>query len=182
MKYFIIKVISAFMICAVFLNGIMSCSSIVLPSGQMVENYQSIDDLIKDSPFIVIGTVCSGNEELVYKEITFALTSFKVETILRGEVPEAINILQTKIREDPFIKKGDKMLLFLVKYQGAISTSDAYRIKGLYMEQYQIEDDSIIKNENNKLYGDEILKNMETLQFRINELGYEPNPSYSGSE
>jgi len=140
---------------------------------EMVDNYESIDDLIKDSPIIVIGVVDSDNVELIYGEVPFALTKFRVETVVRGSVPDTINILQTKSHEDPFIRYGDKMILFLIKYEGPV-TEDAYRLKGLYQGQYIVEGTRIVKNKDNKLTGDEILANIETLVARINELGYEP--------
>ncbi len=83
----------------------------------MVDNYESIDDLIKDSPIIVTGTVDSENNEFIYGEVPFALTKFRVETAVRGTVSDTINILQTKSREDPFLTKGYRMVLFLDKYE-----------------------------------------------------------------
>ena len=139
----------------------------------MVENYQSIDELIQDSPIIVVGTVDSPNEEFVYGEATFALTRFKVEQVIRGIVPDEINILQTKMNEDPFLKNGDKMVLFLVKYEGPV-TKNAYRTKGLYQGQYKIVGNAAIKNENNNLAGDEFLQSLDILISRINTVGYHP--------
>jgi hypothetical protein len=159
------------------ISMLSSCSiSNPFSSASMVDNYSSIDDLIKDSPFIVSGTVDSNNEEFDYHDVTFALTKFKIETIMRGEAPDRINILQTKMAEDPFIKNGDKMILFLIKYSGPV-TEDAYRMKGLYMGQYKIEGTKVIKNPDNKLKGDEVLQNVETLKARINAIGYEPKIS-----
>jgi len=158
--------------------GLMSCS---LPNqvgdAELVENYGSIDDLIMDSPIIVIGTVDSKNDEFIYSEVTFALTKFKVETIIRGVVSDNINILQTKIYEDPLLKKGDKMVLFLVQYEGPV-TEDAYRMKGLYQGQYKIEGTKVIKNNENTLTGDAVLENIETLISRINAIGYIPQNLY----
>jgi len=152
--------------------GFISCSS--LGTAEMVDNYESIDDLIKDSPVIVIGTVASGNDEFEYGEVTFALTKFKIGNTIRGEVSGTINILQTKLHEDPYIKNGDRMILFLVKYTGPV-TDDAYRLKGLYQGQYTIEGTKVIKYKDNKLTGDEVLANIDTLIARINEIGYIPS-------
>jgi hypothetical protein len=150
--------------------GFISCSS--LGTAEMVDNYESIDDLIKDSPIVVIGTVDSGNDEFEYGEVTFALTKFSVDTAIRGTVSGTINILQTKLHEDPYLKKGDRMILFLVKYIGPV-TDDAYRLKGLYQGQYTVEGTKVIKYKGNKLTGDEVLINIDTLIARINEIGYE---------
>lgn len=167
------------MISALCTFGLMSCSlTDRLVDVEMVDNYGSIDDLIKDSPIIVIGTVDSKNNEFIYGEVPFALTKFKVETIIRGAVSDTINILQTKTYMDPFLKKGDRMVLFLVQYEGPI-TKDAYVMKGLYQGQYKIEGDEIIKNEDNKLTGDEVLESIETLISRINVIGYLPKPTTS---
>jgi hypothetical protein len=162
------------LITALFTFGLTSCSnSNSLGHVSMVDNYASVDDLIKDSPVIVSGTVTSPNKEFEYGHVPFSLTQFRVETALRGEVPGTINILQTKSYEDPFIKKGDKMILFLVKYVGPVA-EDSYRLKGLYMGQYQIQGTSIIKNKDNNLSGDSVLENLETLKSRIDLIGYEP--------
>lgn len=147
----------------------------------LVDNYGSIDDLIKDSPIIAIGTVDSSNNEIRYGEVTFALTKFRVETTVRGAVSDTINILQTKISSDPLLKKGDRMVLFLVKYEGPI-TEDAYRMKGLYQGQYKIEGTKIIKNKDNKLTGDDVLASIDTLISRINVLGYAPKTNTITSE
>jgi hypothetical protein len=139
----------------------------------MVDNYHSIDDLIKDSPIIVSGMVDSKNNEFKYADVSFSLTKFRVETIFRGAVPDEINIIQTRVAEDPFIRNGDKMILFLIKYVGPVA-QDAYRIKGLFQGQYKTRDDHIIKSQDNNLTGDETLKNIETLKSRIYEIGYDP--------
>jgi hypothetical protein len=154
---------------AVMLSGLVSCSS----SADMVDNYKSMDDLIKDSPIIVIGTVDGGNEEVEYSRVTFALTTFKVETAIRGTVPGTINILQTKMSEDPYINNGDRMLLFLVKYTGPVS-DNAYRMKGLYQGQYKIDGTKVIRNGDNKLTGSEILESLDSLISRINAVEYSP--------
>jgi len=112
------------------------------------------------------------NKEFIYGEVTFALTKFRIETAVRGTVSDTINILQTKSREDPFLRHGKKMILFLAKYEGPV-TEDAYRLKGLYQGQYTIEGTRVIKNENNELTGNELLTNIDVLISRINEIGYE---------
>ncbi len=113
------KALSIILLCIIIVSlcafGFTSCSS--LGSVEMVDNYESIDDLIKDSPIIVTGTVDSENNEFIYGEVPFALTNFRVETAVRGTVSDTINILQTKSREDPFLTKGYRMVLFLDKYE-----------------------------------------------------------------
>jgi hypothetical protein len=168
MKKFVKTFISFISLLCLF--GFTSCSS--FGTVDLVDSYESIDDLIKDSPVIVIGTVDSGNEKIEYGEVNFALTKFRIETAVRGTLAETINILQTKSKEDPFLKKGDRMILFLVKYDGPV-TEDAYRLKGLYQGQYTIEGTKVVKSNGNKLTGDESLVNIDTLIARINEMGYE---------
>ncbi|MBN1366455.1 MAG: hypothetical protein JW967_00820 [Dehalococcoidales bacterium] len=176
MKKVLATVLATVLISLLSTLGLVSCSPTNNDSSvKMVDNYASIDDLIKDSPFIVTGVVESNNNEFVYGEVPFAITKFKIETTIRGEVSGTINILQTKIPEDPFIKKSDKMVLFLIKYTGPV-TEDAYRMKGLYLGQYKIVGDTVVKNSNNNLAGDEeVLTSLDLLISRINLLGYEPN-------
>ena len=163
------------------INDLIQASP-VSGSGKLVDNYKSIDDLIQDSPIIVIGTVASANDKFDYKGVTFALTRFKVETLIRGEVPEMINIIQTVMSEDPLINKDNKMVLFLVKYIGPVTKDEAYRMKGLYQGQYRIEDNTIIKNQQNTLSGDEVLESVETLTTRIIQVGYQPKSTGSNSK
>lgn len=141
--------------------------------GKLAANYRSIDDLIKDSPVIVTGTVESINNEFVAMGVTFALTKFKVEASVRGEVSGTINILQTKMAEDPFIKKGEKLMLFLERYEGPVA-EDAYVMKGLFMGQYKIAGNTLIKNPDNRLAGSEALENIQTFIAKISETGYSP--------
>lgn len=177
------KTLSIILICIMILSLsafiFTSCTS--LGSVEMVDNYESIDDLIKDSPIIVIGTVDSDNNEFIWGEVPFALTKFKIETTIRGTVSDTINILQTKTHEDPFLRRGDRMILFLTQYEGSI-TEDAYVLKGLYQGQYTIEGTRVIKNKDNKLTGDEVLGSIDALISKINVLGYITNPATSTSQ
>jgi hypothetical protein len=174
MKNIIIKTIIYVIICLLGMLAFVSCNcSPQSGEAELVYNFQSIDELIQNSPTIVIGTVDGPNEEFVYGEVTFALTKFKVEQVVRGTVPAEINILQTKMNEDPFLKNGDKMVLFLTKYEGPV-TKNAYVIMGLYQGQYTIEGTTVIKNENNKLTGSEFLQSLDILISRINTVGYHP--------
>jgi|GEM_PF-2015417 hypothetical protein len=175
------KVLAIFMLCGLFLSlnlfALTSCVRIE-PTGdlKMVDNYGSIDDLIKDSPVIVVGTVDSENNEFVWGEVPFATTTFKIETCIRGDVTGIITILQTKSNEDPFLNNGNRMVLFLEKYDGPI-TEDAYVVKGLYQGQYTIKGTKIVKNIDNMLTGDEVLQNIETLTARADVLGYVLKPA-----
>ncbi len=171
MKKIIIAVLTLGIICSLCFSGIVSCSAV--GHADMVDNYESIDDLIKDSPIIVIGTVNGENKELEYGHVTFALTEFKVETAIRGAVPETINILQTRMAEDPYIKNGDRMVLFLTKYTGPVA-EDAYRMKGLYQGQYKVEGTKVIKDRDNKLAGSEVLESLDSLISRIGAVEYAP--------
>jgi hypothetical protein len=131
-----------------------SCSIFVQSS--MVDNYKSVDDLIKDSPVIVIGTVTSGNNQFEYGDIVFGLTEFQIESSLRGEISGTI-----------------KLLLFLTRYTGPVA-ENAYRIKGLYLGQYKIIGEEIIKQKNNELTGTEFLANIDLFRNRIQTIGYDP--------
>jgi hypothetical protein len=170
------KALMLFLLCWIIslscILGLVSCG---LWQGDvvLVENYASVDDLIKDSPTIVIGVVDDKSEEIKYGEVTFRLTQFKVDTTVRGTTPDTINILQTKISQDPALQSGKKMILFLGKYIGPV-TEDAYRIRGLYQGQYEIEGTRVVKNKNNKLAGNEVLESLDALISRINAIDYVP--------
>jgi hypothetical protein len=166
-------------------GGVISCSketsglaniSMTPPMGHIsrVEGYNSIDDIIRDSPVIVTGIVYSKNNVHMDGEMPFALTQFKVETAIRGEVSKVINIFQTYAYEDPYLVEGDKMVLFLTPYSGRV-TQSAYRLKGLFQGQYKVVDGKIIKKTENYITGDALLENVEAFKLRVSHIGYSPS-------
>jgi lipopolysaccharide export system protein LptA len=65
------------------------------------------------------------------------------------------------------------MILFLTTYSGPVA-DNAYRLKGLYQGQYRLDGNVVLKNNENKLTGDEILQNIDSLLSRISSVKYNP--------
>lgn len=139
---------------------------------------ENLDQLIADSSFIIEGIATDKQDDLIFQTVPFVTTNIKIEKVLKGNLTyKEITLLQTKITEDPLVKKGGHVLLFLEKYEGPI-INDAYVCKGLYQGNYNINDKGIITNSidlksyNLKLSDDiEKTNSLEGLQVKIKNKG-----------
>lgn len=139
--YIIAAIVS--MSLAVALLFYMSHQGATTPSLKIADNFGTYDDLIDHSPIVVTATVISENEEFEYAEMTFALTEVEIVNLVRGNVDaDTLQIMQTRSEEDPYLKKGTQVLLFLSEYDGPIA-QNVYVINGLYNGQYVIKDDAL---------------------------------------
>lgn len=99
--------------------------------------------MIDHSPIVITATVTSENKEFDYAEMTFAITAVEPIDIVRGDVnAKTLRIMQTYSEEDPYLKKGTQVLLFLSEYDGPIA-QDVFVINGLYNGQYVIDDGTL---------------------------------------
>ncbi len=113
-------------------------------------NYQplTLEMHVKDSNLIVVADVEGIVEQINMDGASFKISKIKIDKSIKGSVAkgEEILLLQTDIVEDPIVKKNEKVLLFLEKYNGKITSYDnTYVCKGLYQGQYKINQD-IVKN------------------------------------
>lgn len=114
-----------------------------MPSLKMSDDFSTYEDLVDHSPIVVMATVTSGNKEFDYAEMTFAITEVEIIDHVRGnESAKTLQILQTRSEEDPYLKKGTQVLLFLSEYNGPIA-QNVYVINGLYNGQYVIDDGTL---------------------------------------
>ena len=127
---------------AVALLFFMASRGATKPSLKIAEGFGTYNDLIDHSP-IVITAVTSENKEFDYAEMTFAITAVEPIDIVRGDVnAKTLRIMQTYSEEDPYLKKGTQVLLFLSEYDGPIA-QDVFVINGLYNGQYVIDDGTL---------------------------------------
>lgn len=139
--YIVAAIIS--MSLAVALLFYMSSRSTALPSLKMAEGFGTYDDLIGHSPIVITANVTSENKEFDYAEMTFAITEVEIIDLVRGDVnAKTLQIMQTLSVEDPYLKEGTQVLLFLSEYDGPIA-QNVYVINGLYNGQYVIDDSTI---------------------------------------
>lgn len=93
-----------------------------LSSATPIYYTESIDNLISDSPFIIEAIQIGNQSEINHMGVNFVTTQLKIKQVLKGNLTSTNNItlLQTKVIEDPIIKKNGHIMLFLEKYSGTI--------------------------------------------------------------
>lgn len=146
----------------------------VMGEAKLTYMAENVDELISESSLIVEGVATEKQNEIIYQTVSFVTTNIKIKEVIKGSLNgKEITLLQTKIIEDPLVKKGGHVLLFLEKYDGPI-IKDAYVCKGLYQGNYNIDDNGVIinsidlKSYNSKLSED--LNNNNTLKSLQNKI------------
>ena len=181
-KYILASVVSILLASAVI--WFVRNNDSLKPSVKMSSEYGTYEELIGHSPIAVIGSVISGNKEFKYDGMRFAVTEVRVRDYIRGEGPESIRILQTRSEEDPYLKKGTEVLLFLHRYEGPIEES-VYVINGLYHGQYEVKD-NVLYERNVDRENSSFLKysNLERVlsDIRNTEFTEYVHPTYSEEE
>jgi hypothetical protein len=118
-------------------------TNVTYGSGKSVDTFSTYQDLVEKSPVAVIATVVSDNKEFVYDDIIFAVTEVEVKDCVRGDLGNlTLEILQTKMKEDPYLIKNTEVLLFLRKYKGHVA-ENVYIINGLHNGQFIIKDNTL---------------------------------------
>lgn len=108
------------------------------------EMFKNIEELAKHSPIVVVGQIKSDSKSFEYSSATFFESQIQVKNIYRDTKAnlsknQTITLLQNDINEvDPIVKKGEKVLLFLKKYDGPV-IKNAYRIVGLYQGHFKVD-------------------------------------------
>ena len=129
--------------------------------------------MINESELIITAQVKNEQSELTYSDVDFVKTKVKINEVLKGNINESeITILQTISKQDPTLKKGSTVLLFLFKYSGPV-TVNAYVCRGLYQGHYILDGDLIKSSKDyNKNLDKEIkeINKIENLKQRINAL------------
>jgi YHS domain-containing protein len=113
------------------------------------EVFEYVQELATYTPTVIIGQVENNSEEFEYKGVTFYKSQVKIKDIFRDNEQVLskngkVTLLQNDIGDiDPLVKKNEKVLLFLKKYEGPV-IEDAYRLVGLYQGQYKVGKDGTI--------------------------------------
>lgn len=135
---------------------------------------ENLDDLISNTSLIIEAIPTENQKELTYLQTSFTKTNIKVKQVFKGTLDEKeITLLQTNMADDPLVKKGGRVLLFLQKYDGPIA-NDVYVVKGLYQGNYDIDANGNLiskidlKSHNPKLSKD--LENNNTLESLKNKI------------
>lgn len=110
------------------------------------EVFNDINDLAEGAPVVIVGQIKTDSKSFEYSSAIFFESQVQVKDIYRdsqGELKKngTITLLQNDIDEvDPIVKKGEKVLLFLTKYEGPV-IEDAYRVVGLYQGHFKVNKD-----------------------------------------
>lgn len=113
------------------------------------EVFKDVQELATNTPTVIIGKVKNESEAFEYKGVTFYKSQVEIKDIYRDNEKvlsknETITLLQNDIGDvDPLVKKNEKVLLFLKKYEGPV-IEDAYRLVGLYQGHYKVDKDGEI--------------------------------------
>lgn len=117
--------------------------------------FNTINELAESSPVVVVGQIKNNGKPFEYSSATFFEFQVQVKSIYRdteGVLTKngTITLLQNDIDEvDPLVKKGEKVLLFLTKYEGPV-IENAYRIVGLYQGHFKIDNSGNLITVGNK--------------------------------
>ncbi len=105
-------------------------------------NVQSIQQLITDSPLIILGEVNEKKMSIRDNKIKYTASQVKVKEILKGNIlpqDNYINIMQQNNKQDPVVKAGEEVILFLYPY-GGTQVKEGYACVGLGQGYYRIKE------------------------------------------
>ncbi|NLZ49620.1 MAG: hypothetical protein GX895_12755 [Clostridiales bacterium] len=101
----------------------------------------NIDQLISDSPLIIVGDVGEEKETIKEDGVKYKVSQINVVEILKGDImvnSDGIKLMQMDIPQDPAVEKGKRVLLFLKQYKSK-NFQDGYICVGLGQGCYVIE-------------------------------------------
>ena len=108
----------------------------------VTESFRHIDDLATRSPIVIVGKVSSVPKPFTHQSVTFFESYIQVERVYRDVSHElqqtaTITLLQNNMEEDPLVKRGETVLLYLQRYEGPVM-ENAYRIVGLQQGHFKV--------------------------------------------
>ncbi|WP_214744821.1 hypothetical protein [Exiguobacterium sp. s189] len=108
----------------------------------VTESFRHIDDLATRSPVVIVGKVSSHPRSFEYHSVTFFESDIHVQRVYRDvshelKQTDTITLLQNDMEEDPLVRRGENVLLYLQKYEGPV-IENAYRIVGLQQGHFKV--------------------------------------------
>ena len=108
----------------------------------VTESFQHIDELATRSPVVLVGKVDRHPRPFEYHGVTFFESRIQVQSVYRDvshelTQTETIPLLQNDMKEDPLVKRGETVLLYLQRYEGPV-IENAYRIVGLQQGHFKV--------------------------------------------
>lgn len=149
-------------------------SHIEVMHGDIIDGYETVKEL-QDAADIVAQVEVSESSNIVYDELPFTLNTSTVKKVYKGQEKESIDILETggfiddieyTFEENPVLKKKEKAVVFLQKYEGPIA-SDAYVILGVFQGKFKLKDGKLepSKDVDGEL---ETIYNLDSLEDKLN--------------
>lgn len=117
-----------------------------LAQGKVNFEAKNIDDLIISSEVIIEAIATDKVKNANYLGANFVQTVVEVKKVYKGSEHisgKEIHLLQTLMVQDPLIKKDERVLLFLEKYTGPVTSDVAFISKGLFQGHYKIKKDQL---------------------------------------
>lgn len=154
------------------------------------EMFKNIEELAKHSPIVIVGQIKSDSKSFEYSSATFFESQIQVKNIYRDTKAnltknQNITLLQNDINEvDPIVKKGEKVLLFLKKYDGPV-IKNAYRIVGLYQGHFKVDNSGklvTVGNSNEHKLDTKTVPNLNSLDEALDINPYIPEENVQMSD
>lgn len=134
--------------------------------------YSTLEEITNDSELVVEVTMTGEFEKIPeYGGSNFKLTDVEVKEVIKGD--ESYNGHMIKIFEfaaSNMTKKNDKFVLFLCKYEGPVTSEEAFVITGFYQGKFRIDDKGKINYEatenNGEVTFQDGLNNKSLVEFK----------------
>lgn len=140
----------------------------------LTREYKTLEDL-KNAAEVITQVEIDNSKSFTYNDVPFTISDAKLIKTYKGNIfNDKINLLETGGQIDnkeyspegnDVLKKREKAILFLKKYEGPI-TDDAYVILGVYQGKYKISSDDnqlIIPNG-----APQLSTNIQTIESSLN--------------
>lgn len=148
-RYYIIFFVVSLIIAITTTSMKVSKNKIAAVAGEAY-NAKSLEQLISDSPLIIVGDVVEEKESIKEDGIKYKVSKVNVDEILKGDIllnSNNINLMQMDIPQDPAVEKGERVLLFLKQYKGK-NYYDGYVCVGLGQGYYTIKNEKVEPSSN----------------------------------
>lgn len=180
------KIVVRLILTLIMLGGSMYiCQTVIFEnyetSSAITTDYQDLEDLAQATPIVITAQAKNKGEIFTYHDVEFVKTKIQVQDILRDETKllkkgENITLLQTYVKEDPTVKRNEKVLLFLEQYEGKVIDELAYTVNGLEQGHFKIKNGEIIsKSKNSKIKDNTKGKNLDDTKQVLRTISYDKN-------
>ncbi|MDP4088986.1 MAG: hypothetical protein Q8930_06905 [Bacillota bacterium] len=144
-RYYIIFFIISFSIVIASSTIKISENKIMAGLGRSY-NAESLQQLVKDSPLIIVGEVTEKKQDVKVNKVKYILSEVRIMEALKENMllnSDVIGVMQMNNRQDPVVKQGEKVLLFLEPY-GDTEVENGYVCVGLCQGYYRFQKEQVV--------------------------------------